>query len=104
MMVQKLGDGQNICSHCWDREFDTPEPTTGWIAGKCDFCKEAPAVYKYGMRLRPFSFNTQPKEGLIDVLESDRYHNVLVYDRELDEAEVAHWDLTKLEEGEDENV
>jgi len=39
-MVTKLGDGQNICSTCWKKEFEKPEPTFGWFFEKCDFCKE----------------------------------------------------------------
>jgi len=37
--VIKLGDGQNICSECWKKEFEKPEPTYGWFFGKCDFCE-----------------------------------------------------------------
>jgi hypothetical protein len=47
-MIQKLGDGQNICSDCWGREFDTPEPTHGWQAGECDFCARREAARALG--------------------------------------------------------
>lgn len=40
MMVQKLGDGQHICSACWSAQFDKPEPENNWVAGECDFCKD----------------------------------------------------------------
>lgn len=38
-MVQKLGDGQHICSDCWSKAFSKPEPENNWISGECDFCK-----------------------------------------------------------------
>lgn len=55
--------------------------------------------YKYGMRSRPFSIGCQPKEGLVEVLESDetrRYHNVLIYDRRLSDEELYKFELEVL--------
>jgi hypothetical protein len=42
-MVQKLGDGQNICSKHWRKEFEGPEPTYGWVAGECTWCQRSEA-------------------------------------------------------------
>ena len=44
MMVQRLGDGQLICSDCWSKEFDKPEPINGWVSGECDFCRRRNAA------------------------------------------------------------
>ena len=51
-------------------------------------------MYKYGMRLRPFSLGCQPKKGLVAVDESDdRYWNVLYYNRPLTTEEVQNYEL-----------
>ena len=56
--------------------------------------------YRYGMRLRGFSIGCQPYEGLLrredDVTE--RYYDIIVYDRELDKEEVSHYSLDPLNE------
>jgi len=49
-MVQRLGDGQLICSKHWAKEFDKPEPETGWIAGECDFCLRSKAAAMLGQK------------------------------------------------------
>ena len=46
-MVQRLGDGQLICSACWAEQFEKPEPETGWIAGECDFCESKKRLKSY---------------------------------------------------------
>jgi len=50
MIVQRLSDGQVICSTCWAKEFDKPEPVTGWVAGECDFCKRREAAALLGRK------------------------------------------------------
>ena len=51
--------------------------------------------YKYGMRLRGFSIGCQPMDGFVERLDdpSNRYHDILVYDRPLTEKEVADYEL-----------
>ena len=53
---------------------------------------------KYGMRSRGFSIGCQPTEGLLrreDDL-SGKFYDIIVYDRELTEEEVRHYQLTKI--------
>lgn len=50
MIAQRLGDGQLICSACWAKEFERPEPEAGWIAGDCDFCKRREAAALLGRK------------------------------------------------------
>ena len=57
----------------------------------------------YGMRLRGFSLGCQPMDGLIERLDDDgthgrRYHDVLVYGRELSAAEIRMYELDRLGE------
>lgn len=56
----------------------------------------------YGMRCRPFSIGTYPKEGftcvglqelLLDSDFKDRYHDVLVYKRKLTDEELYEYEL-----------
>jgi len=49
-------------------------------------------TYKYGMKYRPFGIGCQPK-GQIDVIESDEYYDVVVYDRELAAEEITQFEL-----------
>lgn len=51
--------------------------------------------YRYGMRLRGFSIGCQPKKGLIRREDSDtnRYYDILVYDRPLTSEEIAAYEL-----------
>ena len=60
--------------------------------------------YFYGMRLRGFSIGTQPKNGLIRREDSfsDRYHDILVYNRKLTEKELADYELDYLKSDSDE--
>ena len=53
--------------------------------------------FKYGMRCRPFSIGTFPKEGFHHVehltdahdrILRERYHDILIYDRELTKQEL----------------
>ena len=55
--------------------------------------------YKYGMRLRGFAPMCQPMKGLIKREDdtSGRYHDILIYDRELTERELKDYELDKLE-------
>ena len=55
--------------------------------------------YFYGMRLRGFSIGCQPMEGLKGRIddETGRYHDVLVYDRELTEEECINYELDFIE-------
>lgn len=54
--------------------------------------------YRYGMRLRGFSPGCQPMQGLVERVDdpTGRYHDVLIYDRELTEQEVRNYELDKL--------
>lgn len=51
--------------------------------------------YYYGMRLRGFSIACQPMEGLIERQDdwTGKYHDVLVYSRELTAQECRDYDL-----------
>lgn len=54
--------------------------------------------FKYGMRLRGFSPGCQPMNGFLR-REDDttgKYHDILVYDRQLTEQEVYAYDLDEL--------
>jgi len=56
-----------------------------------------PTEYHYGMRLRGFSPGAQPKEALRR--EDDptgKYHDILVYGRQLSAAEIADYELDDL--------
>lgn len=51
--------------------------------------------FVYGMRLRGFSIGCQPKRGLLR-REDDttgKYHDIIVYDRELAQQEIADYEL-----------
>ena len=54
--------------------------------------------YKYGMRLRGFAPLCQPKYGFLRREDSsdDRYWDIIVYNRELDEDEMKHYDLDRV--------
>lgn len=54
--------------------------------------------YRYGMRLRDFDIAAQPMEGLVrqEDDETGKYHDILVYDRELTEEEVKGYELDIL--------
>lgn len=51
--------------------------------------------YYYGMRLRGFSPACQPMQGLVCRVDdwTGKYHDVLVYDRELTAQECEDYDL-----------
>lgn len=58
--------------------------------------------FKYGMRCRPFSIGTFPKEGFHHVEHltdshdrtlKERYHDILIYDRELSDDELYYYEL-----------
>ena len=55
-------------------------------------------MFKYGMRLRGFSLGCQPMGGLLQREDdpSGKYHDILVYDRELSEAELRDYELDDL--------
>ena len=54
--------------------------------------------FRYGMRLRGFSLGCQPMKGFIcrDDDTTGKYHDILVYDRQLTEQEVYAYDLDEL--------
>ena len=57
-------------------------------------------MYKYGMRLRGFAPLCQPMNGLVN-REDDptgKYHDVLMYDRQLTEQELRDYELYYLGE------
>ena len=55
--------------------------------------------YLYGTRLSGFSIGCQPMEALKERIddETGRYHDVLVYDRELTEEECNNYELDFIE-------
>jgi len=57
-------------------------------------------TYTYGMRLRGFSPGCQPMNGFIRREDdpSGRYHDLLVYDRELTDEELADYELDFIRE------
>jgi hypothetical protein len=57
-------------------------------------------MYKYGMRLRGFSIGCQPMIGLVrrEDDSTGRYHDVLVYDRQLTDQELEDYELDYLGE------
>ena len=62
-------------------------------------------MYVYGMRLRGFSPGCQPMDGLDAVMEGSRkYHNVLIYRRELTDEEVRDYELDRISEEGDVNA
>lgn len=54
--------------------------------------------YLYGMRLRGFSPGCQPKDGFVarKNLDSKKYWDILVYDRQLTKKEESDYDLDFL--------
>ena len=59
--------------------------------------------YYYGMRLRGFAPGCQPSKGLMGKSDYDiskwvkrKYHDIIVYDRQLDETELADYELDYL--------
>lgn len=52
-------------------------------------------MFLYGMRLRGFSPGCQPKEGFVERQDdvTGKYHDILVYDRELTEDELKNYEL-----------
>ena len=54
--------------------------------------------YFYGMRLRGFSPGCQPMQGFVERQDdpSGKYYDVLVYDRQLSDAEVRDYELDPL--------
>lgn len=52
-------------------------------------------VCVYGMRLRGFSLGCQPMRGLLERQDdtTGRYHDLLVYDRELTDKELEDYEL-----------
>ena len=56
-------------------------------------------IYRYGMRLRGFSPGCQPMKGLGGAVEdrSGRYHDILIYDRELSRKEMIDYELDFLD-------
>ena len=53
-------------------------------------------LYAYGMRLRGYSPGCQPKDGFVCRLDSDMYHDILLYDRKLTEQELRDYELDEL--------
>lgn len=51
--------------------------------------------YVYGMRLRGFSLGCQPMRGLLERQDdtTGRYHDLIVYDRELTAEELREYEL-----------
>ena len=69
--------------------------------GECGSVKaegfEIPEEYKYGMRLRGYSPGAQPKGVLRREDDtSGKYHDIIVYDRQLSADEIASYELDEL--------
>jgi len=81
---------------------DTSRGSGGFGSTGLDDAIQGNSIYVdyfyYGMRLRPFDFGCQPKEGFIKVSvdSKNRYHNILFYDRELTELELRSYELDYL--------
>ena len=58
-----------------------------------------PIVFTYGMRLRGFSPGCQPMNGLLERRDdpTGRYHDLLLYDRELTEKELSDYELDYIQ-------
>ena len=56
------------------------------------------SFYAYGMRLRGFSPGCQPMNGLVERKDdpSGRYHDILIYDRQLTEKELNDYEMDFL--------
>ena len=61
---------------------------------------------KYGMRVRGFSIGCQPMDGFVERQDdpSGRYHDILIYDRELTEEEIRHYSLDLIGDEEMKNT
>lgn len=55
-------------------------------------------MYKYGMKYRGFSPMCQPMNGLVEVLDDEYYHNILIYDRMLTSEETKSYELDYIGE------
>lgn len=61
-------------------------------------------TYIYGMQLRGFSIGCQPRKGFIERRDdpTDRYYDILAYDRQLTDKEIEDYELDLIgEEGTD---
>ena len=58
-----------------------------------------PVVYTYGMRLRGFSPGCQPMTGFVERRDDPKgkYHDLLLYDRELSEKELQDYELDYIQ-------
>ena len=58
-----------------------------------------PIHFTYGMRLRGFSPGCQPMNGLIERQDDPkgRYHDLLIYNRELTEEELRDYELDYIQ-------
>ena len=54
--------------------------------------------YIYGMRLRGFAPLCQPKDGFVERRDSNKYHDILVYNRRLTEEELRAYELDYIGE------
>lgn len=62
-------------------------------------------TYWYGMRLRGFSPGCQPMDGLGSVMKgNEKYHNILIYNRELTDEEIRGYELDRIPEEGDVNA
>ena len=57
-------------------------------------------LWCYGMRLRGFSIGCQPMDGFREQMDdpTGKYHDLLVYERPLTDAELKNYELDFLEE------
>ena len=60
---------------------------------------ETPKEYRYGMRLRGYSPGAQPKGVLRrEDDQTGRYHDIIVYDRQLSADEIRAYELDEMED------
>ena len=89
---QKENKGEKNKNGAWQAEFEKH-----WLSiyeKAIEKYKET-ILYKYGMRLRPYSLGCQPA-GVYKRTDSNKYHDLIYYTRELTEKEMETYSLDYL--------
>ena len=88
------------CPKCGSRNVEehgaNPGDHNWWLCRDCGWNGEK-TLYRYGMRLRGYSPGCQPN-GVIERQDDPggRYHDILIYSRELTAKELADYELDYL--------
>ena len=55
-------------------------------------------MWVYGMKMRGFSIGCQPKEGFVKIMDckSNKYYDIIVYNRRLTKEEIYQYELDCL--------